>query len=239
MHEKRERASQRNLVSGFTLVELLVVIAIIGLLMGILLPVLSRARQQGHRTHCLSNLKQLTVAWKMYAGDNKGRLCSAETEFNDGPYDRYWVADGSYEDANNDIGGTEKAIKDGVLWPYTQMLDVYHCKADRTEHLRSYSISRSMQGHRRNKPYRTLGEIIKPTERIVFIDATGKWKWLVGSFWGNRTVTELGYNSLTTRHSGGFNVSFADNHCEYWSWKKPDYEDYERLVNALANLKIR
>ncbi len=48
---------------GFTLIELLVVIAIIAVLMAILMPSLNRAREQGKRASCLSNLKQLQMAW--------------------------------------------------------------------------------------------------------------------------------------------------------------------------------
>jgi prepilin-type N-terminal cleavage/methylation domain-containing protein len=58
---------------GFTLIELLVVIAIIAILMAILIPTLNRARELGKRATCLSNLKQLTLAWIMYADDNEGR----------------------------------------------------------------------------------------------------------------------------------------------------------------------
>jgi prepilin-type N-terminal cleavage/methylation domain-containing protein len=54
-------------VKGFTLIELLVVIAIIAVLMAILMPALHRAREQGKRAACLSNLKQMTLAWIMYA----------------------------------------------------------------------------------------------------------------------------------------------------------------------------
>jgi prepilin-type N-terminal cleavage/methylation domain-containing protein/prepilin-type processing-associated H-X9-DG protein len=239
MHEKQEMAGQGIAAYGFTLVELLVVIAIIGLLLGILLPVLSKARRQGHRTHCLANLKQLTIAWKMYAGDNEGRLCSSGTKFNDGLIDRYWVADGPRPHGDGDanpIGGTEKAIKDGVLWPYTQMVALYRCKADRTEHLRSYSISYGMGGRWNKQPFRTLGEITSPAGKIVFIDATGTWKWLVGSFDLHPFLTKLEHNNITTRHDGGFNVSFADNHCEYWSWRKPDMA---HLVEALRPSRIR
>jgi prepilin-type N-terminal cleavage/methylation domain-containing protein len=57
---------------AFTLVELLVVIAIIALLMSILMPALGRVRKQAKMVMCQSNLKQLSNAFEMYAGDNDG-----------------------------------------------------------------------------------------------------------------------------------------------------------------------
>jgi prepilin-type N-terminal cleavage/methylation domain-containing protein/prepilin-type processing-associated H-X9-DG protein len=59
---------------GFTLIELLVVISIISLLMAILLPSLNKARESGRRAVCLSDLRQLTTSWSLYASDNGEKL---------------------------------------------------------------------------------------------------------------------------------------------------------------------
>jgi prepilin-type N-terminal cleavage/methylation domain-containing protein/prepilin-type processing-associated H-X9-DG protein len=59
---------------AFTLVELLVVIAVIALLMAILLTTLPKMRERGKRIVCLSNLRQLTIAWTMYAQVNDEKL---------------------------------------------------------------------------------------------------------------------------------------------------------------------
>ena len=59
---------------AFTLIELLVVIAIIGILAGLLMPVLSRAKEHGRSAACLSNLHQLGVALQVYIGENNDRL---------------------------------------------------------------------------------------------------------------------------------------------------------------------
>jgi prepilin-type N-terminal cleavage/methylation domain-containing protein len=56
---------------GFTLVELLVVISVIAILMGILMPVLSRARQYAYRVSCLSNLRQIGLVIQIYRDDNR------------------------------------------------------------------------------------------------------------------------------------------------------------------------
>ncbi len=55
--------------TGFTLIELLVVIAIISILASMLMPVFARARAKGRQTACLNNVKQLTLAFKMYIQD--------------------------------------------------------------------------------------------------------------------------------------------------------------------------
>lgn len=80
--------ARHHLKGGFTLVELLVVIGIIAVLISLLLPALNRARQAGNTANCLSNLRQIGQAIRIYANDNNDYLVPGReyTPVNPGPW---------------------------------------------------------------------------------------------------------------------------------------------------------
>jgi prepilin-type N-terminal cleavage/methylation domain-containing protein len=107
---------------GFTLVELLIVIGIIAALIAILLPTLNRAREEARRIKCLSNVRQLSLSWMMYANDNKGRFVTPWI-----PMQSAWLT------TNSDPLQATLYVPDvarGRLWPYVKNRDVYLCPND-------------------------------------------------------------------------------------------------------------
>ena len=222
-----------NRTRGFTLIELLVVISIISMLLSIVTPSLNNAKESGRRVVCLSDLKQLTLAWYMYADANDGNLCSPDTLWNDGTYriTNHWVAEGPAIPGNN-IWQTEIGLREGVLWPYLETAGVYKCKSHRMDVARSYAISGIMGDYNsycdcpaRDRRYYSINEIRRPTGKLVFADADQGDRTRIecsdnAPFAPVRLSTgEWTRNDLTLRHMNGCNLSFADLHCDYYKYK--------------------
>lgn len=104
---------------GFTLIELLVVIAIIAILAAILFPAFSSAKEKGRMTSCVSNLKNLALAFKAYADDNTGKMPSAHVG---------WRAPDWCGCAGTGTSGWH--VKDGSLWRYVRNTRLYLCPSD-------------------------------------------------------------------------------------------------------------
>jgi len=79
MKIETDSGANRDRITGFTLIELLVVIAIIGILAGMLLPALSRAKELGRRIACTNNQRQLSLACTMFVDENDGRFPARTT----------------------------------------------------------------------------------------------------------------------------------------------------------------
>jgi len=198
---------------AFTLIELLVVISIIAVLMAILMPALNRVREQGKRAACLSNLKQLTLGWIMYADDNDDKIVQADTGSKDA-WVRWRGRGGSEQERMEDI-------RSGLLYRYCPDVKLYKCPTGIRGEIVTYAIVNSMHGYEGPSGtdpvfYRRM-QIKRSNERAVFIDE-GR---LSPNSWGIWYDQERWWDQATARHGDGTNFSFADGHSEYWKWKDP------------------
>ena len=221
---------------GFTLVELLVVIAIIAILMAILMPALKLAREQGKRAVCLSNLKQLTLAWLVYSHDNEDCMVNGM-----GGIDRTsggvitekawvgqcWVGGGGYE-RGEILPKADQiiAIMEGALWPYCSNIKLYRCPTGYRGEMVTYAAMDSVNGkHGGRGPVKNDGvwvnntmQLDQPQQRAVFIDEG----WVTPDSYAVYYNQEKWFDDPMIRHGNGTSLSFADGHSEYWKWKGSD-----------------
>ena len=231
MHRTRMSHSQSAQRKGFTLIELLVVFAIIASLMSILMPALKRAREQGRRAACLSNCKQLVLAWNMYADENDDKIVNGATGFSDRTTN--WgdhANELSWIDGFNPGPGNEKLVEGdimrGALWPYIKSVKIFRCPTGRRGEALTYSIMFSMNAVNhpptQGKPgvHIKRRNEIKPNtaSRLVFIDEG----WLTSDAFAVFFDQEQWWDDAPVRHGDGTTVSFADGHAEHWKWKGTD-----------------
>ena len=226
-----------NSKRAFTLIKLLVVIAIIAILAALLLPALSSAKAKAQRTVCLNNLKQLSAAWIIYCGDNKGKLPFCGGFLN--PETNAWVL-GNAQNMPQDTsryGQLEPGVLDatnancitrGGLFPETRSPGIYRCPLDQrtvggVPYVRSYSMNNWMNGlspaawlggmDTSRSVYKKDFNLPAPSQLFVFMDedaASINDSMFV-------VIIDPGWymNDIPSRlHKTAYPLSFADGHSE-------------------------
>jgi len=222
---KIEKSGGRLTGRVFAIVGIVVPAVVCFLAIGLLMPALNRAREQGKRAVCLVNLRELTLAWLLYAEDNDDRIVNGAAGSNRAG-ELSWV--GKDWDTD-DLNLKRDAILKGALWTYCKNLKLYRCPSGYGGEMRTYSIVDSMNGS--PQPGNSMGrgpneiidelitknrmQISNPGQRVVFIDVG---RATPGSF-AVYYDKEQWWDLPPVRHRDGTSISFADGHGEYWKWE--------------------
>ena len=166
--------------TGFTLIELLVVIAIIGILAGMLLPALSRARKTAKQASCLTNIKQITLACIMYANENDDQLPVA-------PVFDWEVGSTSYLKTYSPITFFQDVIKDQIANIPGHITKIFKCPAANGDFQSGWLLRPDTCTYQYNcfwaahdakgppffpatAPGRRLGNVARPSDAILVAD---------------------------------------------------------------------
>ncbi|MCX7871826.1 MAG: prepilin-type N-terminal cleavage/methylation domain-containing protein [Verrucomicrobiae bacterium] len=203
--------------TAFTLIEVLVVIGIIGIIAGMLLPALSRAKETSRRTGCLSNLRQVYLAVAAFAEDNDDRL----------PF-KYEVKKSSLKQEDVTNGKRLQTLSDGihtVLAPYlgstsniaaATPLKVFKCPSDKGSYDNTTSVF-----ERKGTSYQVEGVDLKkestdPQRNRFSFSSKRKIAWDVFKPWDSDDIKKVqqqvakGELGAVKWHAYSFNMVFGD-----------------------------